>query len=39
MAVTRKCGNEALSSTKCGEFHDWLRTGKILKKESDPWST
>ena len=38
MAGTCTCGNEASGSVKCGEFLDWLRTGYVLKKDSDPWS-
>jgi hypothetical protein len=36
MAGTYKCGNEPLSSIKCGEFLDFLKTGYLLKKDSAP---
>jgi hypothetical protein len=38
VAGTCECGNEPLGSIKCGEFLDWLITGKLLKKDSAPWS-
>jgi hypothetical protein len=31
-------GNKPLSSIKCGEFPDKLRTCQLLKKDSDQWS-
>ena len=38
VAGTCECGNEPSASIKYGEFLDWLRTGKLLKKDSAPWS-
>ena len=38
VAGTYKCSNEPLSSTKCKEFLDYLRTGQLLKKDCSPWS-
>ena len=35
---TCECGNESSGSIKCGEFLDYLRTGKLVKKDSAPWS-
>ena len=35
---TCECGNEPLGCTKCAEFLDQLRTGQLLKKDSDAWS-
>ena len=35
---TCECGNESSGSIKCGEFHDYLKTGWLLKKDSAPWS-
>ena len=38
MAETCECGNEPSGSIKCGEFLDYLKTTRVLKKESAPWS-
>ena len=38
MAGTCECGNEQSGSIKCGEFLDYLKTGKLLKKDSAAWS-
>jgi len=35
---TCECSNESSVSIKFGEFPDWLRTGKLLNKDSAPWS-
>jgi hypothetical protein len=35
---TCECGNEPLGSINCGEFLDKVRTGQLLKKDSDVWS-
>jgi hypothetical protein len=32
------CGDEYSSSMKCGEFVDWLKICKLLKKGCAPWS-
>jgi len=31
-------GNEPSGSIKCGEFFDWLRACRLLKKDFAPWS-
>ena len=33
-----ECGNELSGSIKCGEFLDQMKTGRLLKKASAPWS-
>ena len=33
MTGTCEYGNEPLGSIKCGEFLDWLRNGKLLRKD------
>jgi len=33
-----ECGDATSGSIKCGEFLDWLRNGKLLKKDSTLWS-
>ena len=38
VAGTCECGNEPSGSIKCGEFLDSLRTGQLLKNDSDVWS-
>jgi len=38
VAGTYKRGNEPSGSIKCGEFLDYLRTVKLLKKDSAPQS-
>jgi hypothetical protein len=38
MAGSCECGNEPSGFIKCGEYLDSLRTGKLLKKDSAPWS-
>ena len=38
MAAFCDCGNEPSGSIKCGECLDWLQTGRLLKKDSAPWS-
>jgi hypothetical protein len=38
VAGTGKCGSDPSGSIKCGRFLEQLRTGYLLKKESDPWS-
>ena len=38
LAGTCECGNEPSCSIKYGEFLDKLRTGELLKKNSDSWS-
>ena len=35
---TCECGNEPSGSIKCGEFLERLRTGRLLKNDSAPWS-
>jgi hypothetical protein len=38
VAGTCEYGEEPSASVKRGEFVDWLRTDKLLKKDSLPWS-
>ena len=38
MLGTCECGNEPLSSIKCGEFLDYLKTSWLLKKDCVQWS-
>ena len=38
VAGMHECGNEPTGSIKCWDFLDQLKTGQILKKDSDPWS-
>ena len=38
MAGFREHGNEPSGAIKFEEFVDYLRTSKIIKKESAPWS-
>jgi hypothetical protein len=38
MAGSCKRGNERSGSIKCWIFFDLLRTGLLLKKDSNPWS-
>jgi len=35
---TCECGNEPSGSVKCGVFLDYLKTGKLLKKDVVPRS-
>ena len=34
MADAFECGNEPSGSVKFGEFHDYLQTSQLLKKDS-----
>ena len=38
MAGTYESSNEPSGSIKCGEFLDWLKTGRLLKKDSAAWN-
>ena len=38
MAGTCECGNAPSGYIECGEFRDWLRTGRLVRKDSAPWS-
>jgi hypothetical protein len=35
---TCECGNEPSGSIKCREFPEWMKTSKLLKKDSAAWS-
>ena len=38
MAGSCGCGDEPLGSIKCEVFLDWLKTCRLLRKDSAAWS-
>jgi hypothetical protein len=38
LAQDREYGDELSGSIKCGEFLEYLRTCRLLRKDSAPWS-